>query len=236
MWERFSLGAVMAVALGVAVAGTGNQALADDGDKNEPEFGDPTNIDNKYLPLAKFDRCDLAGEDEGAEIRVVRTLLDRTEKFKFDGDRVRVAVIRDKEWEDGELVERTFDYFGQSDEGTVYYFGEDVDDYEDGEIVGHDGEWRYGRDTNKLGVLMPDNPKIGDTWKPERVPGITEEDAKLVSKRDQKTVGGTTYEDVLRVREFQQPGDETEHKLYARGVGNISELPPEGRVDLVDCE
>ena len=68
------------------------------------------------------------------------------------------------------------------------------------------------------------------------MPGITQEEAKLVNKRDKKTVGGTTYEDVLRVREFQKPSDETEHKLYARGVGNISELPPDGRVDLVDCE
>ena len=181
------------MALGLAVVLTAdNRSFADDDDGNEPEFSDPTDIDNKYLPLAKFDRC--------------------------------------------ELVERTFDYFGQSDEGTVYYFGEDVDDYENGEIVGHDGEWRYGRDTNKLGVLMPHNPKIGDTWKPEQVPGITQEDAKLVNKRDKKTIGGTTYEDVLRVREFQKPGNETEHKLYARGVGNISELPPDGRVDLVDCE
>ena len=168
MRERISLVAVAAVALGVGVAVTGssNQSLADDGDRHEPEFSDPTDIDNKYLPLTKFDRCELAGEDEGAEIRVVRTLLDRTEKFKFDGDKVRVAVIRDKEWEDGELVERTLDYFGQGDNGNVYYFGEDVDDYENGEIVGHDGEWRYGRDTNKLGLIMPDNPKIGDTWRP----------------------------------------------------------------------
>lgn len=238
MRERIPFVAAVAVALGVGVAvtGGGTPSLADDGDGHEPEFSHPRDIDNRYLPLTKFEKCEHEGEDEGAEIRVVRTLLDRSERFKVDGDKVRVAVIRDKEWEDGELVERTLDYFGQGDNGNVYYFGEDVDDYENGEIVGHDGEWRYGKDTDKLGLIMPDNPRIGDTWRPERVPGIAEEKAKLVNKRDQKTVNGTTYEDVLRVREFQQPADEIEHKLYASGVGNISELPPDGRVDLVGCD
>jgi hypothetical protein len=37
--------------------------------------------------------------------------------------------------ENGLLVEVSRDFFAQAPGGTVCYFGEDVDDYEDGEIV-----------------------------------------------------------------------------------------------------
>jgi hypothetical protein len=232
------LGLVVAMAglsAGVASAGgTGSNAVGGDG--KHPQFNDPTDIDNRYLPLSKFDRCLLKGEEDGAKIKVVRTLLDRTEPFRVDGETVRVAIIKDKAWEDGELVERTLDYFGQATNGAVYYFGEDVDDIEDGEVVGHDGQWRYGRDTNVLGVAMPRNPQIGETWYFEFVPGITIERDKMIERIDEKTIRGNTYEDVIRIREFQDPGNEVEDKLYARGVGNIRELPPDGRVDLVECD
>lgn len=217
-----------------SAAGSGSNAVGGDG--KHPHFSDPTDIDNKYLPLSKFDRCVLKGEEDGAKLRVVRTLLDRTEPFRVDGEKVRVAVIKDKAFEDGELVERTLDYFGQATNGAVYYFGEDVDDIEDGEVVGHDGQWRYGRDTNVLGVAMPHNPKVGETWYFEFVPGITIERDKMIKRIDEKTVRGTTYEDVIRIREFQDPGNEVEDKLYARGFGNIRELPPDGKVDLVKCD
>lgn len=226
--------AMAALSVGMASAGqTGTTAVGGDG--QHPQFTDPTDIDNKYLPLAKFDRCVLEGEEDGAEIRVVRTLLDRTEPFRVDGETVRVAIIKDKAFEDGELVERTLDYFGQATNGAVYYFGEDVDDIEDGEVVGHEGQWRYGRDTNVLGVAMPHDPQVGDEWYFEFVPGITIERDRMIKRIDQKTVNGETYDDVIRIREFQDPGNEVEDKLYARGVGNIRELPPDGKVDLVEC-
>jgi hypothetical protein len=38
------------------------------------------------------------------------------------------------------------------------------------------------------------------------------------------------------VRELQRPGRDIEFKLCARGVGIVQELPPDGRVELVDCD
>lgn len=235
---------ILALAVGVALAGLGtgiasaggSSSNAIGGDGKNPEFNDATDIDNRYLPLSKFKNCLLKGEEDGAKIRVERKLLDRTEPFTVDGEKVRVAIIKDKAWEDGELVERTLDYFGQATNGAVYYFGEDVDDIEDGEVVGHEGQWRYGQDTDVLGVAMPHKPQIGEQWFFEFVPGITFERDKMIERIDEKTIRGKTYEDVIRIREFQDPGNEVEDKLYARGVGNIRELPPDGRVDLVECD
>lgn len=199
-------------------------------------FSDPTDIDNRYLPLSKFSRCELRGTEDGAKIRLVRTLLDRTRKFEHEGRTVRAVVIQDKEFEDGELVERTLDYFAQGDGGTVYYLGEDVDNYEDGKVKDHEGSWLYGKDTDKLGVLMPAKPRVGSRWRAEDVPGITTESDKVVAILDKVKVRGKTYRDVLKVRERSKPGSGTEFKLYAPGVGNISEQPPDGRVELVNCK
>ena len=39
----------------------------------------------------------------------------------------------------------------------VYYFGEDVDNYEDGIVVNHEGGWLAGRRGARPGFLMPED-------------------------------------------------------------------------------
>lgn len=205
-------------------------------DQSKAVFSDPTDIDNRYYPLTEFDRCVLRGKEDGAQVRVVRKPLERTKRFTHNGESFRAAVIRDSEFEDGELVERTFDYFAQDDRGTVWYLGEDVNDYEDGKLVGHGGAWLYGKDTDRMGVGMPANPRVGSRWRHEDVPDGPVEKDKVVAILDKATVRGKTYQDVLRVRELNPPDDEPEFKLYAPGVGNIEERPPDGRLGLVGCD
>lgn len=197
------------------------------------DFTHPRRIDNAYLPLSKFARCELRGTEDGAKVRVVRSLLDRTLAFEHRGRVVRADIVEDREFEDGKIVERTLDYFAQGDGGAVYYLGEDVDTYENGKVTGHEGSWRYGRDTKRLGVIMPAHPRVGDRWRSEDAPGITVERDRAVAILKRVEVHGKAYRRVLRVRE--RSGGETEFKLYAPGIGNISEQPPDGRVELVGC-
>ena len=200
-----------------------------------PNFSEPRTIDNSHLPLTKFTRCELRGLEGGASARVVRRLLDRTEPFDVNGRRVDVAVIEDRAFEDGALVERTLDYFAQADDGTVYYLGEDVDNIENGRVTDHKGTWRYGRDTDKLGVAMPADPQVGDTWRFEDVPGVTTESNRVTRRIARLRVRGKLYRDVIEVRERIRPDNKTERKLYARGYGTIRETPPDGRVELAKC-
>ncbi len=213
-----------AVAAGAAVAGA-------QGAPPGPVFSDPTTIDNRYLPLTLTRRCVLRGGGE----RVVRTVLERTKRFDVGGRRVDAVVIRDKSYEDGKLVERTFDYFAQSDDGTVYYLGEDVDNIKRGKVVNHHGSWLYGRDTDVPGVAMPPDPKVGDQWRFEDVPGITTESDRVEEAGMRARVHGRDFGDVIRIQEFVQPEGEVEYKLYAAGVGLIVEYPPDGRVALAGC-
>jgi hypothetical protein len=227
-WRTPVAAAVLAtLAIGVGAS----QAVGPD--QSKAEFGDPTDIDNRYYPLTEFDRCVLRGREDGAHVRVVRKPLSRTKRFTHNGERFRAAVIRDSEFEDGELVERTFDYFAQDDRGTVWYLGEDVNKIENGKVVGHGGAWLYGKDTNKMGVGMVAHPRVGSRWRHEDVPSGPFESDEVVAILDKATVRGETYHDVVKVRE--KTSDEVEFKLYAPGVGNIQERPPDGRLGLVRC-
>jgi hypothetical protein len=189
-------------------------------------FSDPTRIDNPYLPLSKFHRCTYKGEEDGARIRIRRTVLDRTKTFVVDGAPVETMVVKDRVREDGELIENTRDFFAQDDRGAVRYFGERVDDIRDGRVVGHGGSWLVGRDTDHIGVLMPAHPGAGHRWLSENAPPITVEHDRVVAKRGRR----------ITVREFALPDREVEHKIYERGVGVVAELPPEGEVDLLGCD
>lgn len=210
---------------GDSVAAGGGEPLA---------FSDPTTIDNTYAPLTEFDRCVLEGHSEGERERVVRTLLDQTRPFEHQGETVEAAVIEDRAFVGGELVERTLDYFGQADDGTVHYFGESVDNYENGKLADHAGSFLYGKDTDHLGVLMPGDPEVGDVWHFEKAPPITVEKDTLLRRVPSREVHGKTYDDLVKIRELID-GKEVEIKYYAAGYGVVQEIPPDGRVELVRC-
>jgi hypothetical protein len=199
-------------------------------------FSAPTAIDNQYLPLSKWKSCELRGRaDDGTRERNTLTRLKRTRAFSVDGQRVETLIIRDRAYEDGRLVEDTFDYFAQADDGTVHDFGEHVDNIRRGRVVDHHGSWLYGRDTNVLGVIMPANPRLGDQWRSEDVPGITTESDRVEETGLRVRAGGRLYTNVMRTQEFIQPEGEVEDKLYAPGVGLITEYPPDGRAVLHRC-
>jgi hypothetical protein len=197
-----------------------------------PVFSNPTAITNTFLPFASLVQDVLEGEEDGAAIRVERTRMPGTRAFTIDGQLVQAMIIEDREFEDGELIEVTLDYFAQADDGTVYYLGEDVDIYEDGEIVGHEGAWLFGVDTQTLGVLMPGSPNVGDTFRSEDVPGITIEENEVISLSESVTVPAGTFQNCLRMREFID-GEEIEFKLYCPGVGVVKEDPPDGELLLI---
>ncbi len=193
-------------------------------------FSNPTAVTNAYAPFATMREMVLQGTDEGEPFRSVQTRLDMTKPFRINGARVQALVIEDRAFIDGELVEVALDYFVQSDEGDVYYLGEDVDNYEAGKVVNHDGAWLLGRDTQAAGLFMPKTPRVGDRFKVEDVPasgsrGRIEEAAEVLAVDETATVPFGTFNNVVRLRLVLEDGSE-ETKLFAPGVGIIREVDP----------
>ena len=59
-------------------------------------------------------------DQEGAELEVVVTVTDQTKKI---ANGVTARVVRDTVTEDGEIIEDTFDWYAQDEEGNVWYLG-----------------------------------------------------------------------------------------------------------------
>lgn len=205
-------------------------ALAAKAQTSSPEmkFSHPRDITNPYLPLAHLRQDILEGTEDGAKIRVERTILpDRHKKFKINGQKVDALVMEDREFKNGALEEVTLDYFAQDDAGNVYYLGEAVDDYTDGKISGHDGAWLLGKDTKIPGVIIPGHPQIGDQFKSEDVNAeITERD-EVISLNETVTVPAGTFDHCVKIKETPADG-KVEYKYYAPGIGVVREMPASG--------
>jgi hypothetical protein len=195
-------------------------------------FSNPTALTNAYLPYAQFKQDVLVGTEGGKPARVVRTRMPGTKRFMVGGKPVEAIIVADSGWLGGELEEVALDYYAQSDQGDVYYFGEDVDNYEHGKVVNHEGSWLYGVHTRTLGIMFPATPKIGLRYRPEDVPKITQEDDEVTSLTDSVTVPAGTFRNCVRVKETLSEGV-VEFKLYCPNVGIVREGSDDGVTDLV---
>jgi hypothetical protein len=171
----------VAVALGTVVpaeasGGTGNRPFTEEFFIERCTFS--TSGSNPYYILEPGMELVLAGEEDKAYVEVIITVLEET--MEVDG--VETRVVREYETEDGELVEVSWNYFAICDQTSdVYYFGEDVDDYEDGVIVGHEGAWRAGVDGAQAGVFMPGTPMIGARHFQEIAPDVAMDRAEILT-------------------------------------------------------
>jgi hypothetical protein len=139
--------------------------------------------------------------------------------------------MADSAFAGGQLVEVALDYYAQSDAGDVYYFGEDVNNYRDGHVANHDGSWLYGVHTDKLGIMFPATPSIGQRYRSEDVARITREDDEVVSVSESVTVPAGTYRNCVKVQETLSDGD-IEFKVCCPGMGIVQESTVDGKTDL----
>ena len=174
-------------------------------------------INNPFFPLFVGDELVLEGEDdEGTFLEIIITVLDETENVAG----VTTRVVEEAESEDGEIVEISRNFFAQAPDGTVCYFGEDVDDYEDGEIVGHEGEWRAGENGNLPGIIMPGNPQVGQIFQQESAPGIAEDQAEIVAMGETIDVPAGEFSDTLTTLDCNpMENGAIDEKVYVEDIG-----------------
>jgi len=199
-----------------------------------PTFSDPLDIDNLFFPFEPGGLKEFVGSDHGTETAALDIYSTDTRTFKWNGKHVKCRILVEEAYEDGELIERSFNYFAQADDGTVYYFGEVVDNYVDGVIDNHEGSWLVGGATlrtdppeDEVGnaddptVFMPANPEVGDVFKPEDLFPIVDETATVVAIDQDVVVSGTKYDDAIKIEETTLLDSSAEFKWYAPGVGVV---------------
>jgi hypothetical protein len=158
------------------------------------------------------------------------TLTVLSETKMIDG--VETRVVEDRELKNGAIVELTRDYYAiDSLTNDVYYFGEDVDVYKNGRIVGHEGTWLSGVKGAKFGLMMPGNPKKGQGFYQEQAPGVAMDRAEILSVEERVTTPAGVFDHCVHVVETSPlEKDLKDHKWYAAGVGQVQD----GKMVLVE--
>lgn len=186
-------------------------------------------IDNLYFPIL----------DDRTRVYVGQTADGELNGERFKQTRigagptllgVQTTARRDLAFEDDLIVEDTIDYFAQDSAGNVWYFGEDVTNFEyddEGNLIGtnDDGSWRAGVNDALPGFAMPADLTLGFSYFQEFAPNDDAVDEAVTGAiLDDVVIGIGAFDDVLKVLETTslEPGVR-EAKFYAPGVGLIME-------------
>lgn len=199
---------------------------------------DPTNfvkkIDNKYFPLKPGTTFFYKGVAKDGDVRSEFFVTDDTKVILG----VTTIVVRDTVKVNGELTEKTFDWFAQDKQGNVWYFGEDSKEYKNGKVISTEGSWQAGVDGAKPGIIMEANPQVGDSYQQELAKGVAEDMAQVLNLGKSVSVPFGSFDNCLQTKEWTplEPGV-VEHKYYAPKIGLVLVIQvkgPKERVELVN--
>jgi hypothetical protein len=176
-------------------------------------------VNNRYFRLRPgtvftYEKRTPAGT-ERSEIEVTR------EKRRVMG--VLTTVVRHTTWLNGQLKEETRDWYAQDRRGNVWYFGEAVDNYENGRLKDHRGSWEAGVNGAKPGIVMLNNPVVGLAYRQEFYKGEAEDMGSVVALDRTVTVSSGTYRGCVQTRDWS-PIDRTEkeYKYYCPQIGFLA--------------
>ena len=190
------------------------------------EFGSPTLIDNRFLPLSPGTQLVLEG-------RANRTgeLLPHTVTFTVTDlvkviDGVPTRVMWDVDENEGEVVEAELAFFAQDDAGNVWNLGEYPEEYEDGFFLGAPSTWIAGLADAEAGIHMLDFRDVGLTYLQGYAPEIdfldcAEVVAEDVQECDIPVAPGGCFENGVLTHERSplDPDGGIQTKYHAPDVG-----------------
>jgi len=175
-------------------------------------------IDNKYFPLVPGTIFVYEGISEKGKEHSEMSVEDQTKSILG----ITCAVVEDIVTADGQIIEKTLDWYAQDKNGNVWYFGEDSKEYKDGKVIGTTGSWEAGVKGAKPGIIMEANPKIGDTYRQEYLKSEAEDMADILSLSESASVKYGSFADCLKTRDYTSlEPDVVENKYFAPGVGEV---------------
>ncbi len=194
-------------------------------------FGHNSNrVTNSWFPLARGSVYVYDGQKDG---KVARDVMTVTRKVKTITG-IRAAVINDRLFLNGQLAERTTDWYAQDKQGTVWYLGEKTAELNArGKVTSTEGSFLNGRDGASGGIFMPAHPAVGQSFQQEAFKGQAEDHFRILSLATSITTPAVSSNAAMLTEETNplEPGV-VDHKYYVRGIGTVKEqqvagAPPE---------
>ena len=182
-------------------------------------------IDNLYMPLESGTTYIYEGTSDGEHEMGVVSVTRRTKTILG----IECTVVKDVVRTDGEIAEKTFDWFAQDRYGNVWYFGEDSYEYENGKPINHAGSWEAGVDGALPGIVMLADPQAGDRYRQEYYAGEAEDFGQVLQLDASVEVPAGAYDSVLITKDWTPlEAAVVENKYYAPGVGLVLERAVKG--------
>ena len=196
---------------------------------------------NPYFPLVTGNTWTYQTTEDG-EVTETITVEVLDETITIQG--VECVVVRDIVYDgdtadptgEHDIIEDTYDWYGQKIDGTILYFGEFSLAKEDCEpdddlcegLYTEDGSWKSGYAGAKAGIIMFAHPslEVGTVFRQELSLGNAEDAAEVLSFGGVSVTvpAGTFATGVLKTLDFTPiDPDARENKYYAPGVGVIKE-------------
>ncbi|MFF0476975.1 hypothetical protein [Streptomyces sp. NPDC004284] len=201
-------------------------------DRGTPVFSRPTDITNPLHASSELQQVIYGGQVDGKPFRTELTLLPDIKTVTVNGEQVRARTLQFVSFSDGRVSEVADDWFAQADDGSVWYLGEDVFNYENGVVADTSGTWMAGK-AGPAAMIMPSDPKVGDVYRPENIPGLVFE--QVTVKAVGQTVPGPygPVKGAMTQAELHADGTR-EDKIIAPGYGELVIDEPGGDLEQVE--
>jgi hypothetical protein len=196
-----------------------------------PSFNHPTQITNRLHPTSNVTQVIMGGHVEGKPFRTEVSLLPGSRVIPLHGKSVDTAIIQYVAYLDGRIHEVAIDWYAQADDGSVWYFGEDVFNYEDGKVADTKGTWVAG-DQLPPAMIMPAEPRVGNVYRSENAPGIAFEQIRVEKFNQHVAAPSGNISGAIEVTELHMDNT-TEEKTFAPGYGEFSTGSPGGDLEAV---
>ena len=200
-------------------------------DLNRPSFSDPLRIDNPLHPSSTATQVVYGGQVDGKPFRTEFTRLPAVKDIRWEGQTIKAVTWQYLAFSDGRIQEVALDWFAQADDGSVWYLGEDVFNYEQGAVADTHGTWLAGRD-GPPAMIMPARPTVGAFYRPENAPSKVFEEVQV--RATGRTVQGPrgSVPNAILVNELHMDGSR-EDKTFAPGYGEFSTGTPGADLEAV---
>lgn len=145
------------------------------------------------------------------------TVTDQTRRV----DGVETRIVEEREEKHGKVVEVSRNFFAADRKtGDVFYFGEEVDEYKNGQIASHGGAWQSGVNNARFGLFMPGKPAVGDKFYQEQAKEAQDR-AEIVSLTETVQTPAGEFKNCVHVRETTPLEMGVSHKWYSPEAGQV---------------
>ena len=176
---------------------------------------------NQYFILRPGYQTVYEGIDDGIKVKQTITVLNETKSIS--GIDARIIEEKSIDTKSGMEYEVSRNYFAICKESnSIFYFGEDVNWYDNGKLVNHSGTWHDGIDNSKAGLIMPGEPLVGARYYQESAPKVAIDRAEIVSLSETVNTPAGKFDNCLKEKDTDGlDPDEAAYKYYAPGIGQV---------------